>query len=60
MVPLQARRLRLHLASGEDTRYLQEVLDRTSVRFGCRVSLAENGLLALVPAGRTTGGTGPA
>jgi poly-gamma-glutamate synthesis protein (capsule biosynthesis protein) len=60
MVPLQARRLRLHLASGEDTRYLQEVLDRTSARFGCRVSLAENGLLALVPAGRTTGGTGPA
>lgn len=37
LTPLQIRRFRLHHASAEDTRWLQETLDRESRPFGTRV-----------------------
>jgi poly-gamma-glutamate capsule biosynthesis protein CapA/YwtB (metallophosphatase superfamily) len=49
MVPLQARRLRLHRASRADAEWLRGILDSTSRRFGVRVGLAPDGLLAVRP-----------
>ena len=59
MVPLRARRLRLQIASDQDARYLRDALDRASAPFGCRVSLAGDGLLDLVPAVTATAAAGP-
>jgi poly-gamma-glutamate synthesis protein (capsule biosynthesis protein) len=52
MVPMQARRMRLHLATAEDAGYLADVLDRISPRTGTRVVLApDRSLLFDPPAG---------
>jgi poly-gamma-glutamate capsule biosynthesis protein CapA/YwtB (metallophosphatase superfamily) len=47
MMPLQAWRLRLQRASHTDAAWLQAVLDRESRRFGTRVELRQDGMLAL-------------
>lgn len=47
MLPLQARRLRLHLAGDADVAWLRAVLDRISRPHGTRVVLAPDGQLAL-------------
>lgn len=47
MAPLQARRLRLHSASGRDAKHLRDVLDRISRPFGPRVERAMDGMLQL-------------
>ncbi len=47
MAALQARRLRLQRASRADTAWLRGVLDRESRRFGTRVELRPDGMLAL-------------
>jgi poly-gamma-glutamate capsule biosynthesis protein CapA/YwtB (metallophosphatase superfamily) len=47
MAPLQARKLRLHRAPQPDARWLGTVLQRASRRFGSRVDLQPDGLLAL-------------
>jgi poly-gamma-glutamate synthesis protein (capsule biosynthesis protein) len=53
MVPMQARKLRLSHASGQDRRWLAATLGRISRPFGAAVELAPDGLLALhPPAGR--------
>ena len=53
MVPMQARRLRLSHASGQDRRWLAATLSRITRPFGATVELAPDGLLALhPPAGR--------
>ena len=49
MAPMQASRLRLHPASHPDARWLATVLQRASRRFGSRVDLRPDGLLALRP-----------
>ena len=49
MVPVQARKLRLHRAAEADARWLAGVLERASRRFGSRVDLQPDGLLALHP-----------
>ncbi len=50
MAPMQARKLRLHRAAAADARWLATVLERASRRFGSRVDLQPDGLLALHPA----------
>jgi poly-gamma-glutamate capsule biosynthesis protein CapA/YwtB (metallophosphatase superfamily) len=47
MAPLQARKMRLHRASGTDARWLQNVLDKVCRRFGSRIDLGTDGLLTL-------------
>jgi len=47
MRPMQMRRFRLNRASAEDTRWLQERLDREGRRFGSRVEAEADGALAL-------------
>ena len=47
MAPVQARRMRLHRAPAADAQWLQAVLERASRRFGSRVDLRPDGLLAL-------------
>ena len=49
MAPMQARKLRLHHASAADARWLATAMERASRRFGSRVGLAPDGLLALRP-----------
>jgi poly-gamma-glutamate synthesis protein (capsule biosynthesis protein) len=49
MVPMQARKLRLHRAPPADGQWLRTVLERASRRFGSRVDLQPDGLLALRP-----------
>ncbi len=51
MAPVQARRLRLHRAAVADAQWLATVLERASRRFGSRVDLRPDGLLALRPGG---------
>jgi len=50
MVPMQARRLRLSHATGEDRRWLAATLGRISRPFGAAVELTPDGLLVLHPA----------
>ena len=47
MRPMQMRRFRLNRPSAEDTRWLQERLDREGRRFGSRVEAEADGALAL-------------
>jgi poly-gamma-glutamate capsule biosynthesis protein CapA/YwtB (metallophosphatase superfamily) len=47
MVPVQARRLRLHHAAGEDREHMRDVLERTSRQFGSQVRLGDDGALHL-------------
>jgi poly-gamma-glutamate synthesis protein (capsule biosynthesis protein) len=47
MAPMRARNLRLHRALQADARWLGTVLQRASSRFGSRVDLGPDGLLAL-------------
>jgi poly-gamma-glutamate synthesis protein (capsule biosynthesis protein) len=47
MQPMQLRRFRLNRASVEDTLWLREVLDRESLKLGCRVELGPDGSLEL-------------
>ncbi|MER6950796.1 CapA family protein [Nonomuraea sp. NPDC000554] len=47
MAPMRAWRMRLRRARADDSRWLQEVLDRVSRRFGVRCDLGPDGLLAL-------------
>ncbi|MDQ4052656.1 MAG: CapA family protein [Actinomycetota bacterium] len=47
MVPLQARRMRLQLATSSDAEWLRAVLHRISRRFGSRVVLGRDGGLVL-------------
>jgi poly-gamma-glutamate synthesis protein (capsule biosynthesis protein) len=49
MAPMQARNLRLHHARQADARWLATAVERASHRFGSRVSLLPDGLLALRP-----------
>jgi poly-gamma-glutamate synthesis protein (capsule biosynthesis protein) len=47
MAPLQARQMRLHRASHGDAEWLRKTLDKVSRRFGSRIDLGPDGLLAL-------------
>jgi poly-gamma-glutamate synthesis protein (capsule biosynthesis protein) len=47
MVPMQARKLRLRRARQADARWLAAAIQRASSRFGSRVDLQPDGLLAL-------------
>ena len=49
MAPMQARQMRLHRASEADSQWLRTVLQRASHRFGSRVDLQPDGMLALRP-----------
>jgi poly-gamma-glutamate capsule biosynthesis protein CapA/YwtB (metallophosphatase superfamily) len=49
MAPVRAKRMQLHRASLADARWLRRALERASRRFGSRVDLQPNGLLALRP-----------
>lgn len=49
MAPMQARQMRLHHASAEDTEYLRRVLSGVCQRFGSRVELGPDGMLRLAP-----------
>jgi poly-gamma-glutamate synthesis protein (capsule biosynthesis protein) len=49
MAPMRARKLRLHRAPAADARWLRAVVERASRRFGSRVDLQPDGLLALRP-----------
>ncbi len=49
MAPMQVRNLRLHRTPEADARWLAAVLERVSRRFGTRVDLQPDGLLALRP-----------
>jgi poly-gamma-glutamate capsule biosynthesis protein CapA/YwtB (metallophosphatase superfamily) len=49
MVPMQARRMRLRHATGEDAEWLRALLDRLSRPFGARVGLEPNRALTLRP-----------
>jgi len=49
MVPMQARKMRLHHASAADSRWMQAVLERISHRFGSRISHQPDGALILHP-----------
>jgi poly-gamma-glutamate capsule biosynthesis protein CapA/YwtB (metallophosphatase superfamily) len=49
MAPMQARKLRLHRAPVADAQWLRTALERASRRFGSRVDLQPDGLLALRP-----------
>jgi poly-gamma-glutamate synthesis protein (capsule biosynthesis protein) len=50
MAPMQARKMRLHRASGADSEWLRAVLERVSRRFGARVDLEADGILTVRPA----------
>ncbi|MFF9011516.1 CapA family protein [Streptomyces sp. NPDC014870] len=50
IIPLRARRMRLEHAPGRDTRWLHDVLGRTSRPHGARVDLGEDGTLVARPA----------
>ena len=47
MIPMQARKMRLHRASSIDREWLQATLDDASRRFGARIGLGPDGVLAL-------------
>ena len=47
MAPMQARKLRLRRAPQADARWLATAMERASSRFGSRVDLQPDGLLAL-------------
>ena len=47
MAPAQARKMRLHRAAAADAQWLAAALERASRRFGSRVDLQPDGLLAL-------------
>ncbi len=47
MVPMQARRLRLHHASSDDREWIRATLDRVSGEFGSRVDIDSDGMLTL-------------
>jgi poly-gamma-glutamate capsule biosynthesis protein CapA/YwtB (metallophosphatase superfamily) len=47
MAPLQARQMRLRRASHDDSAWLRKTLDKVSRRFGSRIDLGPDGLLAL-------------
>ncbi|MFE5581716.1 CapA family protein [Kitasatospora sp. NPDC056531] len=47
MAPVQARQMRLTLASHEDSQWVREILDRTSRVFGSRIDLGPDGMLGL-------------
>ncbi len=47
IVPMQARKMRLHRASPADSEWLRAVLDHVSLDFGSRVSLVPDGILTL-------------
>jgi hypothetical protein len=47
MVPMRARRMRLHRAPPEDTDLLRTVIDSVSGRFGARIDNTADGMLAL-------------
>jgi poly-gamma-glutamate capsule biosynthesis protein CapA/YwtB (metallophosphatase superfamily) len=49
MAPMRARRMRLHWAPAADAQWLRRALERASRRFGSRVDLQPDGLLALRP-----------
>ncbi|HEX9356394.1 MAG TPA: CapA family protein [Streptosporangiaceae bacterium] len=49
MAPMRARKLRLQRASAGDAEWLRSALERASRRFGSRVDLQPDGLLALRP-----------
>jgi poly-gamma-glutamate capsule biosynthesis protein CapA/YwtB (metallophosphatase superfamily) len=49
MIPFQARQLRLHRASAEDSALLANVLDRIGRSFGSGVDMAPDGTLVLSP-----------
>jgi len=49
MVPMQARKLRLHHASTADSKWMRAVLERISHRFKSRISLRPDGTLILQP-----------
>ena len=49
MAPMRARKLRLHRAPEADAQWLRAALERASRRFGSRVDLQPDGLLALRP-----------
>ena len=49
MAPMRARKLRLQRASAGDAQWLRRALERASRRFGSRVDLQPDGLLALRP-----------
>jgi poly-gamma-glutamate capsule biosynthesis protein CapA/YwtB (metallophosphatase superfamily) len=51
MAPMRAKRMRLHRASAADAHWLRAVLEGASHRFGSRVDLQPDGLLALRPGG---------
>ena len=47
MVPMRTRKLRLHRAPVADAQWLRTALERASRRFGSRIDLQPDGLLAL-------------
>jgi poly-gamma-glutamate synthesis protein (capsule biosynthesis protein) len=47
MAPLQASQMRLGRASSRDAQWLRKRLDKVSRRFGSRIELGPDGLLAL-------------
>ncbi len=49
MAPVRARKLRLRRAPEPDAQWLRAALERASRRFGSRVDLQPDGLLALRP-----------
>lgn len=49
IVPMQARRMRLHHASREDREWLRGTLDRVSRGFGVRVGISPDGALVANP-----------
>jgi poly-gamma-glutamate capsule biosynthesis protein CapA/YwtB (metallophosphatase superfamily) len=49
MMPFQARQMRLGRAPERDSKWLADVLSRTSRRFGSRIGVAPGGLLVLEP-----------
>ncbi len=49
MVPMQARKMRLHRAEAADSKWPAMVLDRISHRFGCRIDRQPAGTLVLHP-----------
>ncbi len=49
MVPMQARKLRLHRASTADSQWMRSVLERISHRFKSQISHQPDGTLMLQP-----------
>jgi len=47
MAPMRTRKMRLHQAPAADRQWLRTVLDQISRRFGSRVDLHSDGMLAL-------------